>query len=191
MCIYVDDILLVGNDEDGITSLKDFLDVTFRIKNLGYVKYYLGLEITRSDKGLFLCQRKYTLDLLSDAYLLDAKPLTIPLDPHARLNDNDGEPLLDPSQYRSIVGKRLYLTVYRPDISFSVQLLSQFMQFPRTPHLKVALRVLRYLKGTASQGLLFSSTSPLTLTCYCDSDWGTCSIQSDLSLATVCFLALP
>lgn len=98
--IYIDDILLVGNDMHVINSLKQYLDNTFSIKNLVSIKYYLGLEVTRSATGLFISQRKYSLDLLDEAHLTDCKPLAIPLDQHLRLNDKEGLLLKDPFLYR-------------------------------------------------------------------------------------------
>lgn len=152
------------------------MDDAFSVKNLGHIKYYLGLEVCRSSTGLSLSQRKYIHDLLAEHNLLDSKPLTIPFDQHAKLNDKDCPLLFDPAVYRSIVGKLLYLTISRPDISFSVQLLNQFMQAPRETHLKAAVRVLRYLKGTSGQGLFFPRQNSLQLQAYCNSDWGSCPI---------------
>lgn len=185
--VYVDDILVTGNDVAQVQLVKNLLDNKFSIKDLGEIKYYLGSEVVET--GIFFSHRKFILDLLKSTNLLDAKPLTIPLDQHTKLHDNalSGELLPNPSVYRSWVGKLLYLTLSRPDISYSVQLLSKFMQNPRQKHLVAATRVLRYLKCTAGQGLLFRAQNDIVLTGYCDSDWGSCP-TSRRSIAGFCIM---
>ncbi|KAL8095905.1 hypothetical protein AgCh_037043 [Apium graveolens] len=170
--VYVDDILLTGNDQSVIEHIKSVLHSSFTIKDLGLVKYYLGLEIHRTGDGLFLHQHKFVYDMLVDAGLEHAKPLSLPLDSTIKLTTDDGILLDDPSIYRKFVGKLLYLTVSRPDISFMVHHLSQFLQTPRVPHLRAVQRVLRYLKATPFQGLYYDAKSSIGLTAYCDSDWG-------------------
>ncbi|XP_024172222.1 uncharacterized mitochondrial protein AtMg00810-like [Rosa chinensis] len=167
-------MIITGNDESAIHNLKNFLSNNFRIKDLGNLKYFLGVEVARSKKGIAISQRKYTLDLLDDAGLLDARPAKFPMDQNLKLTATDGEIVKDPSRYRRLVGRLIYLTVTRPDITYSVHILSQFMHQPRKPHFEAALRVLRYLKGTPGQGLLFPSQSSLKLKGYCDADWGGC-----------------
>lgn len=93
--------------------------------------------------------------------------------------------MTEPEQYRRVIGKLLYLNLTRPDISYSVQQLSQFMQAPRKPHLQAALHVIGYLKGTSDWGLFYSTTSDLNITGFCDADWGTCAF-SGRSLTGYC-----
>lgn len=139
--VYLDDILVTRYDYDQVVLLKGMLDTRCRIKDSGEIKYYLGFEVVRDKAGIFISQRKFILDLLESTQLLDAKPLTILLDQHIKLHYNAlfGDLLTDPSLYRSWVGKLLYLTLSRPNISYSVQLLSQFMQQPRQKHLEAAI----------------------------------------------------
>ncbi|KAG5556472.1 hypothetical protein RHGRI_006920 [Rhododendron griersonianum] len=172
--IYVDDILLTGNDLQEMARLKSFLLKHFRIKDLGDLKYFLGIEFSRSRKGIFMSQRKYALDILEDAGLLGARPEKFPIEQHLKLTLTDGVLLDNPTRYRRLVGRLIYLTVTRPDIVYSIQTLSQFMHQPKKPHLEAALRVLRFIKGTPGQGLLFSATNNLALKAYCDSDWAGC-----------------
>ncbi|KAK3002667.1 hypothetical protein RJ639_019973 [Escallonia herrerae] len=172
--IYVDDILLTGNDLQEIERLKKFLLKRFRIKNLGDLKYFLGIEFSRSKKGIFMSQRKYALDILQDSGLLGVRPDKFPMEQNLKLTPTDGILLSDPTKYRRLVGRLIYLTVTRPDIVYSVRTLSQFMHEPRKPHWNAAIRILKYIKGNPGQGLLFSSTNNLALKAFCDSDWGGC-----------------
>jgi hypothetical protein len=141
------------------------------MKDLGHLSYFLGLKITSSDDGFYLTQAKYTSDLLSRAGLTDHKILDTQIELNARLTLSSGELLPDPTLYRQLVGSLVYLTVTRPDISYAVHQVSQFMSAPRSTHHAVVLRILRYLKGTLFHGLHFSAQSPLTLRAYSDADW--------------------
>lgn len=174
--VYVDDLLLCGNCMTTIQQLKGFLAQNFHMKDLGNLRYFLGIEISRSADGIFLCQKKYTSDIISEFGMAGKKPLQLPMDIHLKLCPEKGDILADPSLYQRLVGKLIYLTITRPDISFSVQLLSQYMHQPTTIHLQAAKRLLRYLIGTKSQGLLLASSSSAQLTAYCDSDWASCPV---------------
>nr|XP_016467801.1 PREDICTED: uncharacterized mitochondrial protein AtMg00810-like [Nicotiana tabacum] len=169
--VYVDDILLSGNDEKEMSSLKLFLDAQFKIKNLGHLHYFLGLEILSESGGVIICQRKFALDLLSEFNCLDCNVVASPLDVNLKLSIEDGEPLSDLFLYRKLIGKLNFLTNTRPDLAFSVQLLSQFMHAPTSSHLSAAYHVLKYVKGTLGQGLFMSVASDFSLHAYCDSDW--------------------
>uniref|UniRef100_A0A2N9FWB6 Uncharacterized protein n=1 Tax=Fagus sylvatica TaxID=28930 RepID=A0A2N9FWB6_FAGSY len=171
LLLYVDDIIITGDDLSGIQELKAFLSQNFEMKDLGHLSYFLGLEITSSDDGFYLTQAKYTSDLLSRAGLTDHKILDTPIEFNARLTPSSGELLPDPTLYWQLVGSLIYLTVTRPDISYAVHQVSQFMSAPRSTHYAAVLRILRYLKGTLFHGLHFSAQSPLTLRAYSDADW--------------------
>ncbi|XP_065624186.1 uncharacterized mitochondrial protein AtMg00810-like [Quercus suber] len=172
--VYVDDIFIASNDVDAVNVFKQFLDSKFKLKDLGTLKYFLGLEVARTANGISLCQRKYTLELLSDAGMLACKPANIPMDQSARFRNSVGDAVLDASLYRRLIGRLLYLTLTRPDICYSVHKLSQFMSSPRVPHLQAAYKILKYLKKTPSQGLFLSARSELQLKSYCDADWAAC-----------------
>ncbi|KAM2555190.1 hypothetical protein TB2_019236 [Malus domestica] len=174
--IYVDDMIITGNDEEAIRDLKLFLHTHFRIKDLGPLKYFLGVEVARSSQGISISQRKYTLDIFDEAGLLGAKPAKFPMEENMKLSPTEGQILHDASKYRRLVGKLIYLTITRPEISYAVHVLSQYMQQPRKPHLDAVHRLLRYLKGAPGQGLLFPSKGDLILTGYCDADWARCAI---------------
>ncbi|XP_077215980.1 uncharacterized protein LOC143850645 [Tasmannia lanceolata] len=187
LLVYVDDIILAGNDLSSITALKNFLHTRFKIKDLGRLKFFLGIEVARSRKGIYLSQRKYALEILGEAGLLGSRLATFPMEQNLKLTKDEGALLSNPSRYRRLIGRLIYLTITRPDIVYFVQILSQFMEKPRQPHLDAAHRVLRYLKQTPGQGILMSSSSSLQLTALCDSDWARCT-ESRRSITGYCVM---
>ena len=106
--------------------------------------------------------------------MLGSQPSSFPMEQHLRIRPDDGTPLIDPSIYRRLIGRLLYLIVTRPDIQYDVNSLSQFMKNPHSSHLNAAYRVLRYLKGSVGKGTFLSSSSPLSLIGFSDSDWAGC-----------------
>ncbi|KAF5444958.1 hypothetical protein F2P56_034049 [Juglans regia] len=168
---HVDDVLLASDDLEQIQLLKKFLHDQFTIKELGPLKYFLGLEIARSKTGISVYQRKYTLDILQDTGNIGSKPVAFPMESNLKLTADDPELYEDPSEYRRLVGRLFYLTITRPNFVYSVQVLSQFLAKPTISHHQVAMRVLRYLKATPGQGLFFSSSSKFQLKAFSDSDW--------------------
>ena len=118
------------------------------MKDLGLLNYFLGLEVSLSFDGYYLTQAKYTSDLISRAGITDSKIVDTPIEYNNHLNTHDGESLPDATFYRQLVRSFVYLTVTRPDISYTVQIVSQFMAALRSLHYTVVLRILQYLKGT-------------------------------------------
>ncbi|KAJ1695814.1 hypothetical protein LUZ63_012512 [Rhynchospora breviuscula] len=172
--IYVDDLVVAGNNSDAIHDFKQYMSEVFHMKDLGALKYFLGIEIARGPTGLFLSQRKYALDMLAECGLLGAKPAMTPLEQNHKLAESIGEKVKDPERYRRLVGRLIYLTITRPELSYSVHTLAQFMHEPLEAHYDAALRVMRYLKGNPGQGVLLRADSKLQLNGYCDSDWASC-----------------
>jgi len=158
----VDDIILAGTSLEVFDELKAALHKAFCNKNLGQLKFFLGLEVARTSKGISLCRRKYYLELLEDVGLTSCKPASTPLDPSTRLYQDGGSPYPGITAYRRLVGRLLYLTTTRPDISFATQQLKQFMSSPTETHYKDALRVLKYIKRSPSRGLFFLPISRFT-----------------------------
>ncbi|XP_060216421.1 uncharacterized mitochondrial protein AtMg00810-like [Lycium barbarum] len=154
LAVYVDDIILTGTDLEEITALKSFLHDAFKIKDLGLLHYFLGIEVLYSDHGVLLHQRKFIHDLLRDFNCSDYSSVVSPLELYENLRCCTSDLLPKPEEYW--------------------QLLSQFMQQPCLPHVKVALHLLRNLKGTSTFGLFISSSPNLYLSAYCDSYWGAC-----------------
>nr|GEV23930.1 uncharacterized mitochondrial protein AtMg00810-like [Tanacetum cinerariifolium] len=124
-----------------------------------------------------MTQQKYATNLITHAGLLHTKPSAIPLDLILKLTMREGEPLQDPSLYMTLVGKLIYLTITRPDLVFSAQALSQFLQRPTTLHMKALIKVLRYVKLTTSQGPFFPTNNNLQMTVFCESDWASCTFS--------------
>ncbi|XP_016199246.1 uncharacterized protein LOC107640214 [Arachis ipaensis] len=174
LLVYVDDIIIAGANLDMMTKVQLKLQSIFKLKILGDLKFFLGLELAKSSQGISLTQRKYTLSLLDDTNLLDCKPATVPMDANLKLRAKEDDLIPDASAYRRLIGRLMYLTISRSDITFVVTKLAQFMSDPQMPHLQAAHQVLRYLKNAPGQGILFSAASQLTLSIYSDADWGSC-----------------
>ena len=142
LILYVADMIITGDDLSGIQELKDFLSQQFEMKDLSHLSYFLGLEITHSTDGLYITQAKYASELLSRAGLTDSKTIDTPVEFNAHLTPSGGKPLSNPSLYRRLVGSLVYLIVTRPDISYAVHQVSQYLSAPRSTHYAAVLRIL-------------------------------------------------
>ncbi|GAB2282554.1 hypothetical protein Dimus_039553 [Dionaea muscipula] len=171
LVVYMDDIVIIGSDSTGIMTLKVFLQRQFQTKDLGQLKYFLGIEVARCKRGIFLSQRKYVLDLLQDMSMLDVKSSDTPMLPEVKLLPEEGDTYKEPDQYRRFVGKLNYLSITRPDIAFPVSVVSQFMADPRTPHWEAVVHILRYVKGHSSKGLFYSDHRHRCIEGFSDADW--------------------
>ena len=127
LLLYVDDMIITGDDHSGIQELKDFLSQQFKIKDFEHFNYFLGLEITHSTNGLYITQAKYAYKLLSQARLTDCKTVDTPIELNAHLTPSRRKSLFNPSLYRQLVGNLVYLTVTRLDISYVVHQVSQYL----------------------------------------------------------------
>nr|XP_016468589.1 PREDICTED: uncharacterized mitochondrial protein AtMg00810-like [Nicotiana tabacum] len=172
------------------------------MKDLGNLKYFLGIEFARSKEGINMHKRKYALEFISKDGLSAAKhtstPIdTTPIDTNIKLtstiNDKvictksqvEKDLLVDQATYQRLIGKLLYLTVTRHDISFGVQTLSQFLQQHKQSHMTATLRIVRYIKNQPGRGILLSSKTSNVVTAYCDVDWAACPITRR---SVTCFL---
>jgi Reverse transcriptase (RNA-dependent DNA polymerase)/gag-polypeptide of LTR copia-type/GAG-pre-integrase domain len=172
--VYVDDILLTGSCASIIQSLLTSLHQHFSLKNLGTLNYFLGIEVTAQNGSLHLSQTRYLQSILDRTNMTAAKPIQTPMIAGLQMSKYEGTKLIDPQLYRSTVGALQYATITRPDLTFAVNKASQFMHEPTEAHWQMVKRILRYVKGTLSHGLLFKSAPNLSLHAYCDADWAGC-----------------
>ncbi|KAJ0742843.1 putative RNA-directed DNA polymerase [Helianthus annuus] len=189
LLVYVDDIIITGNNQGAITSIVERLNSLFALTNMGQLHYFLGIEVIHHRSDLVLSQRTYVLDILQRAGLADCKPVSSPMATSQVLLPDDSPLLDDPSRYRQTVGALQYATLSRPDIAFAVNKVCQFMHAPTENHWAAVKRILCYLKGTVNYGLLFRHNTGYqlqafsdanwtsTLTAFSDSDWAGCPID--------------
>ena len=142
LLLYVDDMIKIGDDLSGIQELNDFLNQQFEIKDLGHLSYFLGLEITHSTDGLYITQAKYASELLSRAGLTDSKIVNTPVELNTHLTPSGGKPTSNPSLYRCLIGNLVYLTVTRPNISYAIHQVSQYLSAPQLTHYAAILLIL-------------------------------------------------
>ena len=168
LIVYVDDIILTGDYKEEMERLKDFLSKEFEIKDLGYLRYFLGMEIARSRHGIFVSQRKYVLDLLKETGMLGCKPAPTPMDSNKKMGSGKDMTPVDRGRYQRLVGRLIYLSHTRPDIGFSVSVVSQYMNNPTEEHMEDVTRILRYLKMNPGKGLLFKKSDSREIKVYKD-----------------------
>jgi hypothetical protein len=137
------------------------LNEEFALKDLGDLHYFLGIEVSKARDGIILTQEKYVNDLLTRVGMAQCKPVSSPLSTSEKLSLHEGTALgpKDATNYRSVVGALQYLTLTRPDISFAVNKVCQFLHAPTTVHWAAVKRILRYVKQFTNLGL--KSASPL------------------------------
>nr|GEZ34698.1 ribonuclease H-like domain-containing protein [Tanacetum cinerariifolium] len=200
--LYVDDIVLTGNNIEEINRFKEFLKSKFLIKDLGKLKYFLGIEVVDIDAGLYLNQRKYCLELLAEYSFLASKPAATLIETNLMVSDiikikkkkkpveKNNPPLTDLTSYQRLIWKLIYLTLTRPDISYIVHSLSQFMHKPEQSHVKLAIRVLIYSKRDPSKGVGFNKGYDLSLKSYVDFDLAKCPTRKSV-IGYLLFFANP
>lgn len=151
--VYVDDIIITGNTVGAVQDFITKISQRFSLKDLGPLTYFLGVEVTPTQDGLFLSQRKYISDLLTRTHMSQAKPALTPLATSPTLTLRSGSPLSNPTECRAVVGSLQYLSITRPDIAYTVNKLCQFMHQPTADHWSAVKRLLRYLCGTLDHGI--------------------------------------
>lgn len=170
--MYVDDVLIWGSDHNETVEVINFIGFRFMLRDLGTSRYFLSVETARLDEEWCYAKRKYTLYLLSAYGMLRAKLATTPMDASQKLSKEDINQLSDPTFYRQLVGKLIYLTLIKPAISYVMNLLSQFMSKPANSHLKTTYRLLKCLKTPLSRRLLLKSSREMKLQAFSCSYWG-------------------
>jgi histone deacetylase 1/2 len=173
LLVYVDDIIVLSSSSQAIDRLVAGLCQEFAVKDLGALHYFLGIEVAHRAGGLTLTQRKYALDLLRRVGLLKCKSADTPMSATTKLFPADSSFLSeeDATTYRSIVGGLQYLTLTRPDLSFAINRVCQFLHSPTEEHWAAVKRILRYINGTLDHGLLLRPSVSSSLSVFSDADW--------------------
>ena len=171
LIVYVDDIIITGSNAKEIRDLEQHLTKNFDVKQLGPLKYFLGIEFARSSEGILMTQQKYILELLKETKHINCHTNETPIEANKKLVVLESDPKIELSSYQKLIGKLLYLAHTRPDICYTVNVLSQFMHSSRNSHFQAANRVLRYLKGTSGLGITYQESGKLDLILYTDSDF--------------------
>ncbi|BBG96882.1 hypothetical protein Prudu_005830, partial [Prunus dulcis] len=168
LLLYVDDIIITGSSDQLIQRVVTDLSEVFEMKDMGQLTYFLGLQISYNSSGdIFVSQTKYAKDLLHKAGMSSCRACATPCKPHTQVLQTDGEPLADPTMFRSLVGALQYLTFTRPDLAYAVNHVCQYMNNPTEVHYFLVKRILRYVQGTLEYGISFTK-GPWQLSAYSD-----------------------
>ena len=167
---------MASSSSDIVAALLRELEQEFAIKDLGDLHYFLGIQVKKSHEALVLTQERYATSLLEKVGMQMCKPISSPLSPTERLSVCEGELLgpEDSTQYWSIVGALQYLTLTRPDLSFAINKVCQFLHKPTTVHWTAVKRIIRYVKGTISVGLKIGPSKSMLVSAFSDADWAGC-----------------
>ncbi|KAJ4706604.1 Retrovirus-related Pol polyprotein from transposon TNT 1-94 [Melia azedarach] len=165
LIVYVDDMIVTGSSPKEIEKLQNYLAKDFEMKDLGTLKYFLGIEVSRSKQGLFLSQRKYTLDLLAETGNSACEPVNTPIEVNHGLSIYPDQIPTNKERYQRLVGKLIYLTHTRPDLSYTVSVVSQFMHNPSNQHMNARSKkqsVVSLSSAEAEYRALYHATTELT-----------------------------
>ncbi|RDX67094.1 hypothetical protein CR513_54067, partial [Mucuna pruriens] len=161
--LYVDDLIFTGKDELMFAKFKNSMMLEFDMTDLGKMKYFLGLEILQQLDGIFICQKKYALEMLQRFRMDRSNSVTNQIVPGVKLTKDESGVKVDKTYYKQIVGSLMYLTSTRPDL--------MYMENPTQLHLQLAKRVLRYIQGTTEFGIFYKKGGSDKLIAYTDSDY--------------------
>jgi hypothetical protein len=170
--LYVDDLLVTGNNTSFVEKFKQEMMEVFEMTDLGLMTFFLGMEIMQDEHEVFICQKKYAKEILKKFKLEECKEMSTPMNQKEKLCKEDGTDKIDQAHFRSLIGCLMYHTATRPDILNAVSILSRFMHCASELHLKAAKRVIRYVKGTCNFGIKFTRSKEFKLVGFSDSDWG-------------------
>eukprot|EP00253_Pinus_taeda_P004437 PITA_04437 len=160
-----------GNDDQLIKNFKSVMKEEFEMTDMGFLRYFLGIEVDQNENGFFISQARYVNQVLSRFNMQECKAAITPTVMGLKLSREDSSKDFDLSLYKSIVGSLMYLTATRPDIMYAVSLISRFMERPKEAHWQATKRILRYVKGTKRIGILYTALECSDLIGYTDSDW--------------------
>ncbi|RVW78573.1 Retrovirus-related Pol polyprotein from transposon TNT 1-94 [Vitis vinifera] len=160
------------NDLEERKALQNYLSKEFEMKDLGPLKYFLGIEVSRSSEGIFLSQRKYALDLLQETGMSGCQPVNTPIEEGLKLCVEPNQVSTDKGRYQRLVGRLMYLAHTRPDLAYALSVVSQYMHNPGEQHMNAVMRILRYLKNAPGKGILFAkNVNHQSIEVYTDADW--------------------
>lgn len=171
LILYVDDVYLTGDNEAHISFIRQDIQSTFEMTDLGLLSYSLGIEFLFQPKGILMTQRRYIHDMLQEFGMHECKPATTPMLEKLKLVPEMNAPPVDVSLYQRMVGKLIFLSHTRIDIAYSVSMISRFMACPQEPHQQAVKHLLRYLNGTKDYALLYRRGGGRDLHGYTDADW--------------------
>ncbi|GKB08087.1 ribonuclease H-like domain-containing protein [Tanacetum coccineum] len=172
---FSDAIVLTASSTVLLQRIITLLHGEFAMTDLGSLNYFLGISAQRSKSGLFLSQSKFAAKILERTHMQHCNPCKTLVDTESKLG-SDGDPISNPTLYRSLAGALQYLTFTRPDISYAVQQICLYMHDPCDPHFNALKRILRYVRGTLDHGLQLHVSSASQLTAFTDADWAGCPV---------------
>ncbi|KAL8096136.1 hypothetical protein AgCh_037185 [Apium graveolens] len=185
--IYVDDIIFGSPNDKLCKKFANLMQSRYQMSMMGELSYFLGLQVKQSEEGTFICQSKYTRNLLKKFGMQDCSSASTPMATTTKLDKDTGNSV-DITDYRGMIGSLLYLTASRPDIMFATCLCARFQADPREPHLTAVKRIFKYLKGTADLGLWYPRESDFKLIGYSDTDFAGCKIDRKSTSGSCQFL---
>lgn len=173
IAVYVDDLVLLCKDQNKLRDLKKVLMEKFKMKDLGPIHFILGISVTQDEDSLSLCQSQYIKLMLKKYGLWDSIPVSVPADPNIKFRKDDGiSKKVESNMYQSMIGSLLYAAMAtRPDIAYSVSVLSRYNSDPNEVHLTGVKRIFRYLKETVALKLVFQKCESANLVGYSDANW--------------------
>ena len=169
--IYVDDLIFIGNDEVMLSEFKDSMLREFDMSDLGKMRFFLGIEVLQKSDGIYICQRRYALEVLKRFGMMESNSVGNPIVPGSKISKEGNGNLVDETCYKQLVGSLMYLTATRPDMMFIICLISRYMAKPMEIHLQTAKRALRYLKGTVNYGIHYKRGEDGEVLAFTDSDY--------------------
>ncbi|KAL8110234.1 hypothetical protein AgCh_026086 [Apium graveolens] len=171
VAVYVDDLLITGNNVEGIENFKLQMSQNFEMTDLGKLNYYLGIEVEQGDGCIKLSQTGYARKIIEKAGMMGCNPTKYPMDPKEQIDKDEGGKAVDVTQYKSTIGGLRYLVHTRLDIAYAVGIASRYMEKPTMVHQNAVKRILRYVQGTLHFGLVYSKSNGNNIvTGFADSD---------------------
>jgi hypothetical protein len=186
--VYVDDLIVIGGCSKTISNFKEQMQAEFKMSDLGSLSFYLGIEVHQNKGRITLSQGAYAAKIVEKAGLTECNPCATPMEPRIKLSKNSSAPAVDGTLYRSLVGSLRYLVNTRPDLAFSVGLVSRFLEKPTEDHMAAVKRIIRYVAGTIHLGCQYGRDENYKLVGFCDSDLAGDVDSSKSTTGVACFL---